>query len=130
MRDQVIVAAFGGKILGVRNYKSEKKEFFVGDFRDLAVLKDFLREVSTGESDITPAGKVFLEKYYRFEDLALEIASKGDFCITNRPSSFEEILKWVKELQPMETTAFIEEARGNIEPSARLRSDLLPPKEV
>ena len=62
MRNQAIIAAFQSKILGVRNYKSDKDEFVFADFIDMRVLADFLTEVFTTESDITPAGKVFLDR--------------------------------------------------------------------
>jgi hypothetical protein len=130
MRDQGVVAAFGSKILGVRNYKSEKKEFLVGDFCEPAILKKFLLEVSTGESDMTPAGKAFLDKYYGFEALALEIAKPGDFALDRRPSTSKEILEWLYGIEPMRTISFIEEARGNIKPETRLRADLLPPDDL
>src|SRR5262245_16852403 len=130
MRDQRIVVAFQEKILGVRLYKSDKKQFFVSDFLEMGVLKDFLTEVSTGESDITPAGKVFLDKYYGFDDLAADIALEGDFALTRELSTAEEMLEWLKNLEPLQTITFIEEARGNIKPGARLRTDLLPPDDV
>ena len=137
MRDQEIAAAFQNKILGVRLYKSDKKEFVVADFVDIDVLKVFLTEVSTGESDITPAGKMFLDKCYGFEDLAVEIALDGGCALVRELSTQkeilatqEEILEWLKSLEPMQTITFIEEARGNIKPGARLRADLLPPDDA
>src|ERR1043166_2833215 len=125
MRDQESAAAFQNKILGVRNYKSDKKEFVVTDLLDMEVLKVFLTEVSTGESDITPAGKVFLDKCYGFEDLAAEIALDGGCALVRELSTQKEILEWLKSLEPMQTITFIEEARENIKPGARLRADLL-----
>ena len=118
------------KILGVRNYRSDKKEFSVFDFAEIDVLESFLEEVWTGESDITPAGKSFLEKHYGLNNLSELLHSrrsarrflyKGD-----SPARIEE---WLKNLEPMGTMAFIEEARGNIKPGAKLRADLLPPGE-
>jgi hypothetical protein len=118
------------KILGVRNYRSDKNEFSVFDFADIDVLESFLEEVSTGESDITPAGKSFLEKHYGLNNLSELLHRRG---IAHRfvykgdsPAGIEE---WLKNLEPMGTRAFIEEARGNIKPGAKLRADLLPPGE-
>jgi hypothetical protein len=130
MCDQELVAKFQSKILGIRNYKSNKKQFFVDDFLNMEVLTRFLTEVSNCESDITPAGKAFLDRYHGFEDVAAELARKGGFALTTRPSTPEEILDWLKDLQPMQTITFIEEARGNIEPGARLKTDLLPPEDA
>jgi hypothetical protein len=125
-----LAAAFEGKVLGVRNYRSEKHEFLVTDFLDLRTLQLFLTEVSTGESDITPAGKTFLDRYYGFEAVAFEFSSKGDFALGSEASTFEEILEWLKALQPMHTVTFIEEARGNLKPGASLRQDFLPPEDI
>jgi hypothetical protein len=172
------------KILGVRNYRSDKKEFSVFDFADIDVLESFLEEVSTGESDITPAGKSFLEKHYGLNNLsellhrrgvAHRFVHKGDspaerekesnlgwrgritfrdslprrefrFTTASLRSRIFHVLgpcdalgrffltlagieQWLKNLEPMGTRAFIEEARGNIKPGAKLRADLLPPGE-
>jgi hypothetical protein len=57
------------KILGVRSYRSDKNEFSAFDFADIDVLESFLEEVWTGESDITPAGRAFLEKHYGLNNL-------------------------------------------------------------
>ena len=130
MDKQDIAAAFESKILGIRNYKSDKKEFVVSDLLDTDVLRDFLDEVSTGESDITPAGKVFLNKYFGFKELASRISCNGNFALREHPATAEEISKWLEELKPMETMTFIEEARGNIQPGAAVRSDLLPPDNI
>ncbi len=122
-------ACYDSKILGIRNYKSDKKEFNTDDFLDFDTLVDFLWEVDASESDITPAGKSFIENYFGFDELAKELASKG----YNLPPEYTEtnqqtITTWLKSLDPMRTIAFIEEARGNIQHGAQFREDLLPPE--
>jgi hypothetical protein len=119
-----LVAAFRGKILGICNYPSDKGEFSVDDFLDLKVLEGFLQEVSTGESDITPAGKAFLERYFGFAELASELS---DAFLTNVGVRGSELPTWLESLVPMEIMRFVEEARGNIKAGSRLREDLLPP---
>lgn len=123
-----IIAAFEKKILGIRNYVHEKSEFFVPDFLDIAELDYFLGEVTTGESDISPAGKVFLEKYYGFEQIAKQLfEKKGAFYSEGCFKSEAEMINWFKEVVPMEAMTFIETARGNIDGESTLREDLLPP---
>lgn len=128
--NKTLLGAYAHKILGIRNYKSMKKEFFVNDFLELQKLEDFLEEVSTGESDITPAGKLFLEKYYGLEKLSTSLVRRGKFTLYSRPSTFEEFHVWLEELQPMATISFIEKAKGNFRNVATLRSDLLPPDNI
>ncbi len=118
-------AAFRGKILGIRNYPSAKCEFSVDDFLDFKVLEDFLQEVSTGESDVTPAGKAFLERFYGFAELASRLSNT--FRKDAGLSTAEEVQAWLESLVPMEIIRFIEGARGNVKAGSRLREDLLPP---
>jgi hypothetical protein len=103
------------KILGVRNYRSDKKEFCVFDFADIDVLESFLEEVSTGESDITPAGKWFLEKHYGLSNLSELLHKRG---IAHRfvyhGDSAAGIEQWLRNLEPMETMAFIEETGATL----------------
>jgi hypothetical protein len=79
-----------------------------------------------GESDMTPAGKSFIEQYYGFENLAERLALDG-FVLSQVPSPSQEICKWLRDLEPMATIRFIEESRGRIGPNASVRDDLLPP---
>lgn len=118
-----VVAAFHRKILGIQNYSSVK--FIVDDFMSLDVLEHFLKEVVTGESDITPAGKAFIEQYYGFTELASRLTS--EFRIDSGLSTTGEVRAWLEKLVPMESMRFVEEARGNIKAGATLRNDLLPP---
>lgn len=124
------IESYSNKILGVRNYKSEKKEFYTDDLINIEVLEDFLEEVFNSESDITPAGKSFLEKYYGFDKLTENIIERGRFSFSSESATFDEIYVWLKELHPMETMTFIEESRGNIKDVATLRPDLLPPENL
>jgi hypothetical protein len=130
MNKKEVATAFEGKILGIRNYKSDQQVFMVHDFQDIRMLRNILDEIFTGESDITPAGKVFLEKYHGFKELSDKISSDGEFALEGHQATSEEILRWLEELIPMEIISFIEEARGNIQPGTALRSDLLPPDKI
>jgi hypothetical protein len=122
-----LLEAYASKILGIRNYRSAKQEFFVADFLNVEVLEPFLQEVLDCESDMTPAGKSFIEKYYGFENLAERLALRGVFAPTEGPSPSQEICEWLRDLEPMATIRFIEEGRGRIRPNASVRDDLLPP---
>ena len=125
---QELKARFDSKILGIRNYKADKKDFNTDDFLDFETLVDFLWEVYTGESDITPAGKSFLENYFGFDELAKELADK-DYNLPpeNTETNQQTIAAWLRSLDPMQTVIFIEQARGNINDDVKLREDLLPP---
>jgi|SRR6185436_6660303 len=128
LHSEKTLAAFAGKILGVRNYRQAKSVFTVSDFADRATLADFLEEVRTCESDITPAGKSFLERYYGFEQAAAVI-SEGRPAAD--PLSIQaKAVQWLIELEPMATSRFIGEASGKIQPGAALRPELLPPEEI
>ena len=105
---------YTNKILAIRNYNSDKKEFGVADFQDLTQLKKIISEILTGESDITPAGKMFLQTYYGFDKLSNMFNS-------------EFSKEWLEGIVPMETIAFIEECRGNNVSNNNLREVLLPP---
>ena len=110
---------FNEKILAVRHYASNKREFLVEDFLNPTVLLDIMDEVQTGESDITPAGKKFLEIYYSDEELKELLNSLDD-----------DAANWVHTLVPMEMGTFIAQAKGQIstddnEPA--LNPKLLPP---
>lgn len=126
---EAILKAFATKILGVRNYKAEKKEFYVGDFTQSDTLDLFLNEVLTGESDITPAGKAFVERYYGFAKLAMDLAERATLIEFAERTTSDELHTWLKNLQPMETISFIEQARGRISARATLNADLLPPED-
>lgn len=121
---------FKNKILAIRNYKSDKNEFTVDDFIDLKVLGKILDEIDTGESDITPAGKVFLKKYYGNKGLANKLVMQKVLTESIKGFSSDELMAWLDNLVPMETISFIETSRGNIKQGQRLREDLLPPKDL
>jgi hypothetical protein len=127
---EVILKAFATKILGVRNYKAEKKNFYVGDLIQNETLDRFLNEVRTGESDITPAGKAFIERYYGYEKLAMDLAERATLREFGRErATSDELHTWLKALEPMKTVSFIEQARGRISAGATLKPDLLPPED-
>lgn len=132
MNKDNISRAFADKILGVRNYKSQKKEFFVDDFLDEKLLDDFLDEVYLEESDITPAGKSFLKNYFGFENLAINLLKRNKFFLsidTSSNTAIKEISFWLKNLEPMKIVRFIEESKGTIDENTSLIEELLPPKE-
>ncbi len=123
-----IESTFKEKILGICNYSGQ--EFFVDDFKDLNILNNFLGEVFCGESDITPAGKSFLNHYYGFKNLS-SILLKENKSIASSEFGMESeksIFEWLESLVPMEIMTFIEKARGNIQDGDTLRPDLLPPE--
>jgi hypothetical protein len=131
-KNEKIITAYKYKTLGVRNYSSDKKEFFVEDFINDKILDDFLDEVDTGESDITPAGKAFIENYFGFGNLARALLIRNKFFLSKKyvPERLNEVKSWIENLVPMETITFIEKARGNIKEGDSLREDLLPPKNI
>jgi hypothetical protein len=118
------------KILAIRNYQSDKIHFNVADFINLKILGRVLDEVDTGESDITPAGKSFIEKYYGFTGLAKILVKQNVLTEAIKDLSFEELISWLESLNPMFTINFIETARGNVKKGQKLREDLLPPKDL
>ncbi len=121
------VDSYQGKILGVRNYKSDKKEFFVEDFVTMESLERFLDELDTTECDITPAGKLFLEQYYGFDNLAKLLVERMRLTESIREYSVEQLSLWLQQLNPMETVTFIEQSRGHISLNQPLNEKLLPP---
>lgn len=127
--NEQIIQANRPKILAVRNYKSDKEKFVVDDFLVLENLENILVEVANGESDITPAGKSFLEKYYGFENLANILLTRGKLPEYTEFSA-DKLRSWLENLEPMETITFIEESRGNIVKGQPLKEDLLPPKDI
>jgi hypothetical protein len=127
---EAILKAFAIKILGVRNYKAEKKEFYVRDLTQNETLDLFLNEVLTGESDITPAGKSFIERYYGFARLATDLAERATLRWFSRErATSDKLYTWLKNLEPMKTISFIEQARGRLSAGATLKPDLLPPED-
>ncbi len=50
LNQKKVLAAFEKKILGIRNYSHEKREFFESDFLDIDGLDYFLGEVTTGDA--------------------------------------------------------------------------------
>ena len=120
---------YANKILGVRNYKHEQSEFFVKDFTDLDLLEPILNEMFTGESDISPAGKRFLEEYYGIGNLAELLFRRENIKEMGWSfPSIQEIEEHINNIVPMEAIMFIETARGNISDDSELREDLMPPK--
>ncbi len=127
--------SYSDKILGVRNYKSNKNEFFTADFINLSDLGNFLGEVSTGESDLTPAGLQFLvDCYGSIQDIAGKIV-KGSFDNEfifkqkDKASMIAEYTKWLEGVEPMEIASFIAEARSQINENSKLNIRLLPPEK-
>lgn len=120
---------YKNKIFAIRNYESDKKHFTVADFIDLKLLGKVLDEVDTGESDITPAGKAFIEKYYGFAGLAKLLVVQNVLTEAIKDLSYEELISWLESLEPMFTINFIETARGNVKKGQSLGEDLLPPED-
>jgi len=118
------------KILAIRLYHHKKHEFFVDDFINLEELDYLLSEVSCGESDLTPAGKAFINEYYGFTQLSSKIFDLKDSKLLREDASLktsEDVEKWLIQIEPMDTLTFIEHARGNIDKDSKLRDDLMPP---
>lgn len=121
--------AYKGKILAVRNYADDQQEFFVVDFEDKDQLDKVLGEVATGESDITPAGKDFLDTFYGFDALAAALFAKRGFMRAELGAQTPEgIAMWLREIEPMAARSLIENASGMIDSEEPLRDDLLPPR--
>jgi hypothetical protein len=116
-----LITQYGGKILAIRNYKHPKREFFIDDFEDITKLDEVLGEIFVCESDITPAGKSFLNDYYGFEALAETLSMTGGLDNVLDPAKIRIMLE---ELVPMEISRFIGEARGDLRGDERLREDL------
>ena len=142
MHNKDDIAAYDGKILGIRNYDTDKTEFYWSDFLDVPVFVDFIMQVSTGESDITPAGAVFIESFINLRKVANEAVIYGmtlppydDF--SDRPASVDEAInrfvRYVELIPPMETALFIaskpDDRNGGLtRPSLKdLREEFLPP---
>ena len=133
------IELFRGKILGVRNYEADKTEFCLTDFSDNRILLDFLNEVSTGESDITPAGYTFLNQQLDLRKVA-EGARKDGVALPpyGRGKTDEErigyFLEFIRNLQPMETALFIAEtswgsSKDGSKPTLDNIDEKLPPPE-
>ncbi len=124
-----LIKLYKNKILAVRNYKSDKKEFTTDDFIELKTLGSILDEIDTGESDITPAGKSFIAKYYGFNNLAKLFVSENVLTESIADFSSDKLGLWLEGLEPMETIRFIEESRGTINSGQPVKEELLPPKD-
>lgn len=121
------------KILGVRNYESDKMTFDVADFTDLTILQQFLEEVYNGESDLTPAGQAFLDEYFGYDNLAAQLVERGSHLAGSDEISDAEKVRalssWLTIIDPMEAASFIAEQRGEIAGDESLQEALLPPEE-
>jgi len=120
---------YSNKILGVRNYKSDQDEFFVKDFIDLDLLEPILDEFITSESDITPAGEVFLAEYYNIKKLSVQLFERNRLNeIYPKCGSALEIENIINDFEPMLAISFIEQSKGNISKDSVINERLLPPK--
>ncbi len=126
---QKILELYKNKILAIRNYNSNEREFRVKDFTDLVKLEEIILEIFTGESDITPAGKQFLISYYTLDYLADHLFNSVNVKKRYNLENKKQTEKILSELVPMETITFVEEARDNTIQGKALRDDLLPPIE-
>lgn len=140
MNEDDTVARYRNKILGVRNYEADKGEFYVADFINRDELYDFLWEVSTHESDFTPAGIAFMKEYFDLEQLGYEYTQeKKQLPPSGRGETDTErvrhFIDYINKLQPMETTLVIAQSQHQDEgrkqamsTPGRLNDTLLPPK--
>lgn len=131
---------YDDKILGIRNYEADKDECAAIDFVNLDTLYDFIWEVSTGESDFTPAGVTFLNEYFDFTFLAneyrvnnKELPPYGEGKTEKR--RIELFVDYMDSIEPMEVALFIAESQWSesnkkgVKPSLEnLDNKLLPPK--
>lgn len=125
---------YRSKILAVRNYESEKDVYTVDDFLDPPTLVDIFEELFTGESDISPAGKSFVELYFDPEVFARTLVAVNFLRTVIRPASetayYQGLLSWIKDIEPMEIATFIANAQGVDVDAESLEEDLLPPSGV
>lgn len=127
MNKNKIKEKYKDKILGVRLYPHEKSEFYLSDFLSLDLICPVMGEFYTCESDITPAGKAFIEEYYGFSNLASLLIDKGKLKESISEYNVEELTNWLVNLIPMESLRFINESRGTIAPGQSLNERLNPP---
>lgn len=111
MSKEQIKDRYTEKILAVRNYASEQRVFGVQDFVNTTTLETVLEEVSDGESDITPAGKAFLDQYFGIENVAQMMLERG-FLDKSTADSVPLVAEWLRALEPMEVVSFVERARS------------------
>ncbi|MEK9156816.1 MAG: hypothetical protein AAB448_01615 [Patescibacteria group bacterium] len=97
-------------ILGYRNYKSDKKEFFKEDFENSEMLQSLLNEMCIGESDITELGKDFLLEQFAKSDLAQKIVDIGG-VVEDDLNTPNAIIERVRSQKPHEIAMLIHEAR-------------------
>ena len=62
------------------------------------------------------------------EDTISALKREEAFIRSMGKSSSKEVVDWLSQLAPMETSRFIEEDSGNIVAKQSLKEDLLPPK--
>jgi hypothetical protein len=98
------------QLLGYRNYKAFKKEFYKSDFDKIKILQKFLNEVLTGESDITPEGISYIREEMGMDVISRGLADSGGL-IEDRLFTSEEIKERLSRLEPYETQRFINSAK-------------------
>lgn len=134
----VEVEKYANKVLGIRNYASEKEEFGVTDFLDLDVLYDFIWEVADGESDFTPAGVIFIRKCLDMHEIANEYRRRGRQLpphgkAKNDQERITYFLEYVNAVEPMEMALILANHQAKEDGSntgytlADLRDELQPP---
>ena len=96
-----MISKYKNKILGVRNYKSEKMSFGVEDFLNLDTLALFIDELFCCESDLTEAGKIFIEEYYGFTKLASLLLETGKLKEDIRNYSVEQLADFLTNHDPL-----------------------------
>lgn len=125
---------YKSKILAVRNYESTKDYFVADDFINENMLVEIIDEISTGESDITPAGKSFIEDYYGFENIA-KMFNDADISLfipkeTLRKGKVAAYTWWFKNIEPMELAIFIAQSQGlEASKGTPLKEEFLPPED-
>jgi hypothetical protein len=133
---------YNSKILGVRNYESDKENFYSVDFKDIETFVNFIMEVSTGESDLTPAGISYIKSFIDLKDVANQAVYRGldlppyddmqDDGSGSDPSL--RFIQYVNDISPMEMALFIASPIKTFDNEARkpslndLKEEYLPPQ--
>lgn len=116
MDTNATTARYSNKTLGIRNYEAEKDEFHLADFINRDELYDFLWEVSTGESDFTPAGIAFVKEYFDLEQLGHEYRREKKQLPPNGAGKTDaervrKFVDYINKLEPMEGALFIAQSQ-------------------